>query len=177
MAAPDVTKVQGATGRLVWNPSNLSSAFPHGGTALGLASEVRLTPIQRSFVATAEEYGGATVEEYDMGRDWVLSCLVRGFDADMLAVVFPSVSTGVVTEALAQSKGAALSARSGVLVLSPRDPTHYGFVLRRALPRVRESARIPFSLHERASFAAIFRAIPSSGGAVLTVGPFSGLTV
>ena len=144
---------------------------------MGLASEVRLTPIQRSFTATAEEYGGATVEEYDMGRDWVLSCLVRGFDADMLGVVFPSVSTGVVTEALAQSKGSALSARGGVLVLSPRDPTHYGFVLRRALPRVRESSRIPFSVHERASFAAIFRAIPNGSGSVLTIGPWSGLSV
>lgn len=177
MAAPDVTKVQGTAGRLVWNPSNLSLAFPHGGTALGLASDVFLEAMQRSFVNTAEEYGGKAVEEYDLGRDWVASMTIRGFDADLLGVLFPNVVGGEVIETLAESGGKALSARSGVLVLSPRDPLLYGFVLRRALPRVRESGRMPWSIHNRSSFAAVFRAIPDASGDDVSVGPFATLSV
>lgn len=177
MAAPDVEKVQGATGRLVLNPSNLSLSFPYGGTALGLVANVALMPIERRFLNTAEEYGGMVVEEYDMGRDWLMSCSVRGFDAALLNFMFPNVTSGGVTETLTQNRGAAMSARSGVLLFAPRDSTHYGFILYRALPRVKESGRMPFSVHERTSFAAIFRAIPDSAGRDINLDVFTSLTL
>lgn len=180
MAAPDVTKVQGAAGILILNPTSLAAGVLVGGTELGLASDVILRPLQRSFLNTAEEYGGKTVEEYDMGRDWICAMLIRGFDDDLLSFIFPNTAgaPGVtVTETLSESGGKALSARSGVILFKPNDLTHHGFILRRALPRVRESSRMPWSVHERTSFAAIFRAIPNTGGADIAVGPYAKLTI
>jgi hypothetical protein len=165
MAAPDVVKVQGATGILYW-----------GGTALGLATEIALIPIQRTFAVRAEEYAGAVVEEYDLGRDWLCTCLVRGFDADMLARLFPSITSGVVSDGTDQSSSVLpLSARSGVLTFTPRDASHHGFVLRRALPRVADGCRIPFGLHGRVSFAAAFRGVPDASGDAVSLGPTGSL--
>lgn len=177
MAAPDVTSVQGAAGTLIWNPTSLAAGVLVGGTVLGIVTGIRLIPIQRSFVNTAEEYGGKPVEEYEMGRDWICSGEVRGFTSDVLGIIFPVEAGGVVTETLAQSGGKALSLRSAVLLFRPNDPTHDGFILRRALPRVRESARMPFSVHDRTSFAAIFRGIPDSGGNDIAFGPYVSLSI
>ena len=177
MAAPDVTKVQGATGTLIWNPTSLALGVLVGGTTLGIVADIRLIPVQRSFINRAEEYGSKAVQEYDMGRDWICSGEVRGNTSDVLDVIFPVEAGGVVTEALAQSGGKRLSLRSAVLLFKPRDPLHDGFILRRALPRVAESARMPFSVHERTSFAVIFRGIPDAGGADIAFGPYASLAI
>lgn len=159
MAAPNVTKVQGAAGTITFD-----------GTAMGLITDIRLIPIQRSFGVTAEEYGGKLVEEYELGRDWLLTGLVRGKDADLFDAMFGSSSGGTITETLSDSKGAPLSSRSGALIFTPKDTVlnGSGFTLWRALPRVRESARVPFSVHDRVSMAVVFRGIPDATGRDIT---------
>ena len=159
MAAPDVDKVQGTAGTVTF-----------AGTAIGVLHDIHLVPIQRLFPNTAEEYGGLTVEEYEMGRDWVLTGTARGKDADMLDAIFEASSGGSIAETLSNNKGKALSARSGSLVFTPRDTALTGFTLHRALPRVRETTRIPFSVHDRVSFAVVFCAIPDSSGDIITWG-------
>ena len=177
MAAPDVTTVQGAAGTLYWNPTSLSAGSLTGGTQLGLVTEVSLIPVQRTFPLRAEDYGGKGVEEYEMGRDWIMSGLARGLDDAMLARLGFSVSSSVTSETLTQNKGAAMSARAGVLLFKPNDAAHYGFVLWNAMARVRDGARIPWSLHNRLSYALVFRAIPDSSGNDVTIGPYESLSI
>jgi hypothetical protein len=159
MAAPDVTAVQGIAGTVTF-----------AGAAVGILADIQLIPIQRTFVLTAEEYGGKRVEEYELGRDWILVGVARGKDAAMFDALFSSSSGGTITETLSDSKGAPLSARSGKLVFTPRDATHPSFTLWRALPRVRDSGRFPFSVHNRLSMAVVFSAIPDSTGRDVTFG-------
>ncbi len=153
MAAPDVTKVQGIAGTVNFD-----------GSDMGILTSIRLIPIQRAFAVTAEEYGGKIVEEYDLGRDWILAGIARGRDANLFDAIFSGSSGGSLDETLTKSIAAPLSARSGRLIFTPLDAAHVGFTLWKAMPRVAESARIPFSVHDRVGFAVIFRAIPDATG-------------
>ena len=177
MAAPDITKVQGAAGVLIANPANVNTPPAYGGTILGIASNIRLIPAPRIFPVLAEEYGGATVEEYSMGRDWLLSCLVRGFDDDMFDKIFPNFSSSTLTDTLTQQKGGPLSTDSFTLMFAPNDQSHHGFLLYRAMGRPALSARMPWSVHDRFSFAAIFRAIPDGSDRIMQVAALGSLVL
>jgi len=95
VATPAVTQALRVPGKLSYGPSDLTSAYPHGGTGLGLVRDIRLT---RDVVAErrirATEYGGETVEALVPGQEWVISFLLRGFDNDAISTVFPNTFTG-----------------------------------------------------------------------------------
>lgn len=178
MAGPDVTKVQRGAGRLVKDPTDLSIAFPHGGTALGVVHDVRLVPVTRVAGLLGEEYGNKRVEEYQLGRDWVATGLVRAFDDDLLSTILTSPSSGLVLEALsAPNKGIAGSTRSVKLLFSPYDTTKYhGFLLYRAIPRPREMARINFGFGGN-TWVVAFVGIPDATGREVAIGTLADMTL
>ena len=148
MAAGNVAAVQYQPGTLAF-----------GGTDIGLASAIRLIPVQRTFPVQAEEYGGKTVEIYELGRDWLVTGVARGKDAAMLNALFSSSVAGSIAEDLADSKGTPGSARAADLVFTPADTDINGFTLHKAIPRVDLAAAIPFSVHDRTAIAFVFQGI------------------
>ena len=182
MAAPDVTKVHYTTGALIASPANLTGPG-YGGTRLGIIDSIRLTPITRTFPITAEEYGGETVEEVYLGRDWILTATVRGYDAESLGVLFANEAAGgsgdsVITEpgssALAGTLG---SARAVKLLFAPEDSTQPGFLFYQAIPQLRRAVTIDFRLNRETAFMTHWRCIRDGSDRTIQIGRVEDLTL
>ena len=94
MSARDATKIIRVPGRLAVAPTNLATAFPHGGTELGAVRAVALRLRQRDFDVVAEEFDEVVETVHGAMRVVGLACLLRQFDDTVIAKVFPSTSTG-----------------------------------------------------------------------------------
>lgn len=132
MAAPDLARVLRVGGRLAVNPSNLASAWPHGGTGLGLVQDVAIR-VRSSVHEIAEEPWGIEPSEVILGGESVaLVAALRTWDATALATVFPSGATGSVTgERVVTYPGASwkagtqLYAGRVVLLFTPTDQENH----------------------------------------------------
>jgi len=120
MAAGDVRKVLRSPGRLAYGCTDLTTAWPHGGTGLGATKGLVMMPLHElPFVVTAFEYGGRPVESYRAGEFYRFSCRLRGWDDNAIAAFYPNTETGSVSQ------------HTGVAVLTTET----------TLPGRRESAR------------------------------------
>lgn len=182
MAAPDVTQVHYTTGALIVAPTNLTGP-DYGGTRLGIIDSCRLTPITRNFFITAEEYGGETVDEVYLGRDWILTCTVRGYDNDSLDTLFPNTADGssstktVISEPGGLLAGSTNSGRAVKLLFAPEDSTQPGFLFYRAMPQLRRAVNIDFRLNRETAFLTHWRGIRDASGRVIQIGRVEDLTV
>lgn len=180
MAAPDETLVFRVPGDLILAPT--SSVPPaYGGTRLGLIHAARLRPITREFAVAAEEYGGETTEIVYLGRDWVVTALLRGWDPDSLGVIFPSSALvsgrRVITEPGSHAAGDLETSRAVKLLFAPKDSTHPAWLLHRALPQLEETAELRTELMSELNAPVVFRALRGSGGAAVVIGRISDITI
>lgn len=187
MGAENISAILEVKGSLCINPTDLSADFPHGGTSLGLVRAISVLPNQRSVPLTAEEYGGETVEEVELGRSWTLTAAVRSFDDDVLALVFPNTEAGASTGSTvvndpgttdAERPGHLLSTRSVVLLFSPDDLQNHKMVLfYRALPLVDDALELTFSLGEETTLGVVFKAIRDGSNRMMSLGYREDLTL
>ena len=170
MAVETIENLMTVPGSLCINPTNLSLAFPHGGTSLGYVDEKELLPGMATAKLTAEEFGIMVVEELDLGRSWVYGAIVRGWDDDAYSTLFPGTSTGLssgrtfVSETKTSPRqGLLLSANSVILCFSPDDlARHKMVVFHQAIPKLAETASINQKLRVEERIACVFQAIPNT---------------
>jgi hypothetical protein len=173
MATPDVRNVLRVPGYLVKDPTNLATAFPHGGTALGMirSIEVRWTP--RAKVIAAEEWGGTAVSQVYTGETVILAAILRSWDSTAVASIFPAASGATVNYRVATG-----GTRPGTLqtphklVFSPVALDYHPFVYFPAAVGLPDAAaRLQLSLAEEIGLAVVWRALPAdSSGSVYQIG-------
>jgi len=176
MSKPNVRDILTVPGRLSVGPTDLLAPYPHGGTALGIVLETVLildVPYQSII---AEEYG-ERVEGIVTGQGCALGFLLRGWDFDTLDLIFPNVAAGAASGRARISApgtirpGEPMSNRSVVLLFTPDDiDRHPMFLMRRALPAVRETAEIALRLDQEYGVPAIFVGIRDTSGRLYEVG-------
>lgn len=175
MAAADLNQCLAAPGLLCMNPTDLTAAFPHGGTALGEVYMARALFTSAYFDITAEEYGNRAVDSVYSGENIAFSCVLRQFDESAVAAVFPNTATGTTSQRVSVKgwedaaspvrPGHLGSSRSVKLLFSPLDPDRCrALILYRALPRVGESLDLRFAFDARQEVPALFLAIPDASG-------------
>lgn len=120
---------------VVKDPTDLSIAFPYGGTVLGgtTAHEYTLEPVDG--VITAHEFGGLPVNVLDNGYVARFAMMLQTFDYDALGTILPGVTqstrTGkaIIAPTLANMRGRLGTSRVYKLLVVPRDaenePTLY----------------------------------------------------
>lgn len=173
MATADLNQCLQVPGRLVINPSDLSAAYPYGGTDLGAVHNIVARRTSGTFDVTASEYGGAVVESIQGGENWVLGAYLRQYDNDAISTVFPNTATGTSTKrpgvkhwldaASPVRPGALGSARSVKLLFAPYDVDRCRAVyFYRALPRVEETWEMSLSVDTRVEVPVLFVAIPDA---------------
>lgn len=192
MADANVRDILRVPGRLYINPSDITAAPPFGsGTAIGLTRDVEFRMGLRTGVVTAEEWGSAPVEVVHSGEAAVLACVLREWDDDAIALVFPNTGAGALSgnaTVLGRSFGAGvnragylLSAQSAVLLFAPLSldgtPAHPMVIVRKAIPMVEETAMLQMSLAEELGMGVVFQAIPDSSGRLYDVGARDDLTL
>lgn len=181
MALADPRNIRRFRGRLTFNPTDLTIAFPHGGTELGLIRD----SIFRFGIATeeirAEEWGNVPTEYVYAGSSALLAVILREFDNDALETIFPDTPTGaasgdeIIRGAVSGTGvtlgGTLLSTQSGVLVVSPEAPEKQEFlVLYNAIAMPEETAELQYSAGDEIGMAVVFRAAPDATFRMWNVG-------
>lgn len=186
MAAIDLDALVSVPGRICVGPTDLSAAFPHGGTAWGATRGVVLLPQIRHGEVPYDALGGEPGEVIYLGASWRLAAVVRGLDADVVAGLFPNVVAGPATKQTGQTidhpgtvrAGAKRSGSAVKLLFSPDDPTHLGVLLHRAVPVVDPAAAVALrhgaSIEVPMAFVALRR---SSDARAVQVGRLELLTL
>jgi hypothetical protein len=173
MVAPNVRDIISVPGRLSFGPSNLTTAYPHGGTALGIVQDIAITLEQPTQYVLAEEYGNQKIEGIVSGEGCAIGAVLRSWDRDAITRVFKNTALGAVTgkrrvAASTQtdpSIGIRLSGRSIVLVFTPDDvERHPMFLMRRALPAIKETSEVAMRLDVELSLPVFFYGIRDTAG-------------
>lgn len=173
MSTADLAQVLSAPGRLCINPTNLTLAFPHGGTALGEVYKIEVLITNAYFDVEAEEYGGRIVESLWTGENVALACILRQWDETAMGTIFPNTTTGTLSKRVGLKgweqvtspvrPGSLVSARSVKLLFSPFDAQrNRAAILYRALPKVNDSVTLNQMLPTRQEIGAVFLAIPDA---------------
>lgn len=162
----DVTQFLSQPGYLVWNPTDLSAAFPHGsGTDLGATETgVRLRANLGRLVLKAEEAGERILDVVYAETELTLTVVLHQWNNQNVQLAFPGGLTvaGASGNRVVQfpgtlTAGTRMSANAGVLVFSPLDLTNNRVLLaRRAIPMAQESAEIAWRLKEPTKLPLVF---------------------
>ncbi len=171
---------QFSAGRLAYGCTNLATAWPHGGTGLGLVGVCEIVPQQAYRVLTAEETGSA-VEVLWLGGDVVAYFTAMGWDNDAQAVIHPNSD---------QSSGHTIVKWPGTdvvvgtptttltnVVFTPWDTTNSrGWIIYKAAP-LPDNQRLRFSAQSFLESPAVLIALPDGSDRLGAMGKFSELTL
>jgi len=178
MAAPSTQNMLRIPGKLVKDPTDLSAAYPYGGTELGLVHQAMFKPQAKHHPITAEEWGEQTVEVISGGTSVLFGVTLRGMDNDAWSSVWPDTATGspsgdkTIRFRVDNSRaGSLLSASSMILLFVPEAVMrHRAVIIRDAIPVVVEDASIQFSASEEIALDVIFYGRPDSSERVAQIG-------
>lgn len=152
MGAPLLRRSMRIPGKLVKDPTDLTAAYPYGGTELGLVGKEEIRYRAKHHALTAEEWGEQVYEVISAGTSLVFGCDLRGFDQDAIATVFPDTAAGskVVNDtrerivrfrASTARAGTLLGSLSFALLFVPEDvKTKPGWLFYDAIPVLAEDA-------------------------------------
>lgn len=170
MSAPLARNVLRVPGRLVKNPTDLSSAYPYGGTELGVVRDIEFTPGIGTEHLMAEEFK-TSVGTIVTGHNAVLACVLRSWDNDMLAAVLPNVQTDAFGEVGVLGRvgdgfnraGYDMETQAFKLLFAPfAEEQHRFILLHNAVPLIEESQRMRLVLSEEFGLPLMFYASPDS---------------
>lgn len=180
-ATPTVIR---SPGRLVINPTDLTAAFPYGGTELGSVRQVTHLRFGADYALTAEEFGFEPVEYNQHGEIHGVSAFCRGFDDDVISALFPNTAAGttsqhqVVTWPGTNRAGTWRSAVGVKLLFAPFNPIDVdAIILYRGIPMDEDSARTPLAWQEEYGFPVTFMGIRDASGNGGQMGRLADLTV
>jgi hypothetical protein len=193
MASPDITQILKAPGRLAINPQNLATAWPHGGTGLGLIQDIFLKPSRAYETIREEAFGNEVVDVVDLGESVIIAASLRGFDGDAIGTLFPSTvlatlsgkrevlypnPSGGTTSAYGTFRaGTFRSGNSVVLMYTPDDYNKYpSLICYRAIPLVEATAEIKFS-YEEGMIPVMFQAIRDTSNRLYAWGRLEDLSL
>lgn len=187
MGARDEDTVMRGPVRLAKTPTDLSSAFPHGGTELGACRDYEVEFLEPMHAVAGEEFGGLPVELIEGQKGVILHTLIRSWDADAIATVFANysgTSTNTIVSTTASGGGQSIragalgSARGVKLIASPENTTDdKALLIYRAVPVLVPLSRMALSILKENVIAVSWIALPNANGKVYQMGKLSALTV
>jgi hypothetical protein len=191
----DTRKVLRVPGRFAYGCTDLTLAWPHGGTGLGVVKQVAWTERGAPYPLTLEAMGGEPVEYLEPGVDAFFAFILRTNDDNAISKVFRNTAAGtvsqrrVVTEPGTVRAGNWMSGRAvSPLVFTPEGSTHAWsrttpdvdapfFVLYNAIPHKREDLEIPLERTDEWAIGTTWHGIRDSSSRVYARGARKDLTL
>lgn len=170
MAAPSPSQALRVPGKLCFGPTNLSTAFPHGGTALGLVKSAAWAGGEIPSLETAEEWGGVVTGVTLAREPSIFSCTYRGWDKDAITkTMLDPVVGGTTSRVIHRGEvgtdgtrpGAQMGDQAGVLYFSPLADQHPGLLMFHAIPMPDAAAKWLFSAADEFEVGAIWFCAPA----------------
>lgn len=149
MAAKDPLTAMRAPGRICLAPTDLSTAYPHGGTDVGLVRDVRLVRRDFRYPIRGEEFGRRVefVDAVLAGEGYLLTFASRGWNDAAWNAFLPNTAVGTnggkrgIQFPNARPAGMLATDQQVALLFSPTEPL--------AHPAVLFPAAIPLGAEER----------------------------
>lgn len=175
MTAPVLRIALEIPGRLLWGTTDLSAAYPFGGTELGFVGRITYRP-QEPIQEITDPTTGRVLDAVSTGDSAILSCRIRDADDTASEATFLNTSSGAVTQRRridiggANGAGYLYSARESTLTFVPEavvdgnDDIHRLVHFYRAIPRQQDSFETLLRLGAKAEMPIEFRALPNASG-------------
>ena len=184
MAAGSATRTIRNAGRLVVGPTNLSTAYPHGGTEVGRTQLVVLQPFGEQYRIEGEGIGRAT-DILEANKRWVFACFLRGWDDDAIDLLMNdgdtvgSVSGHAVWGAPGtRIPGRSALARAQILLYVPDDILFNPAVLvYAAIPQWTPGSEIAFQRGVEMGIPFSAECFEDTNGNTLSIGRFADLSL
>lgn len=167
-------------GRICVGPTDLSTDYPHGGTALGEVADAVCTLDAPVEVLTAEEWGNEPHGAIAGGEAWSMAFLLRSWDLAAYSRFFLNTAAGTTSgHPLVESPGTNragynYASRAAVFCFSPFDTEGDPFVVFYAgMPMVKETADLHFHLgseNDRLMVPAVIVATRDSSDRIMKAG-------
>lgn len=184
MSLPDLTRVLNSPGKLCYGPTDLSIAFPHGGTAIGSIYKCGVTHIDTRREIKDESMGSEVHDIIWCGENWALSAILREYNNEGISLLFNNSAPGGFTQRAVVSSpgsnrpGMLYSARAVVLLFSPLDADRLPAVIfYKAVPLPEESARMALAMSERLEIPAVFLALRDATNRIASWGLLKDLSL
>ena len=186
MGAPSPSQALRVNGRFCWNPTNLSGAYPFGGTALGFAKGAAHRVRFSAHVVRAEEWGNVPVDAVYPGEEHVISAILSAWDSDAVGNSFLDTATGATTgrkvlkiraSTVSVRAGALMSTLAGILYFSPDADRNPGVLMHNAIPMRPEQSETAYNIASEFGMPMIWIATPDASGDVVSVGLRQDLTL
>jgi hypothetical protein len=172
MGAPAPEDILFVPGRLAINPTNLATAWPHGGTGLGMVEACALELTEKAYDVWAQEWG-CVADQIEQESRWAIGFQARGQDETLLPYVVTQTATGATSgkkkllwdpSATGYKPGRRRSARAVVLLFTPdAQSDHRAILFRCALPNLAtERALINLEHGDELKTPLVFLAVPSA---------------
>lgn len=178
MSTPDPNESRFNSGQLAYGCTNLATAWPHGGTALGTVGDIFFKPQTRYIQGSEEEGQGGRA--FKAGGPVILGLELLQHNDDAVGILYQSVVTQSGKKVVKLSRAAwgdPVTALTN-LVFTPNDPTHWGIVLFNALPLIDLNAQLALSAHTFLSLPVVFQGQARSADEEIGQwGPISSLTL
>jgi len=182
MSAPNVSNIYRSPGRLVKNPTDLSAAYPHGGTEIGIARDMLFRPNIKTRQIVAEEFK-TPVEVLFTGSSPIMAGVMRTWDNDIMTTLFPETQTSSrgdvgVLGSVSTRGGKKMSSRAITLLFSPMAvDLHKHILIYNAIPVVEEAFEMKLSLAEELGIPFFFQAAPDAAGRMYAIDLRANLTL
>lgn len=182
MGAGSPHNAYSATGRLAYGCTDLSAAWPHGGTGLGLTSSVKFAPPSGAVFLGAER-DSTTRKVLYVGGDASLGARLVDWDADALQRIFPNFSTsnGEVLMAAGNDQTTLVEGQEfptvAPLVFTPINSAHPGIIFYTAYCLLEQSASLWLSSRRWLEVPLLFLGKHDANGKVALWGTFSELNL
>jgi hypothetical protein len=185
VGAGDLTQIVRGPGRLAVGPTNLATAWPHGGTGLGTVADVYFEPGHRIEWVNAEDFG-EPVEGVLAEQNAVLGVILREWnDDDAVSNVFYNSAAGgssgarLVTEPGSHTVGEKLTGKALKVLFTPRDQTNDpGVLIYKAVPVLAETVQIQFGAIRETGLVVVFKAIrDDTSGNTYQIGRIEDMTL
>ncbi|MAH48800.1 hypothetical protein CMI37_23435 [Candidatus Pacearchaeota archaeon] len=184
MTAGAIARVIRAPGRVVVDPTNLSNAYPHGGTEVGKSQAFVLTSLASPpFRVECEGLGDAS-DVLEQPKDFAASVVLRGWDDDAVAqfhsdgYAVGGKSGHAVDIEPASSPGSTAIGRACIILYVPDDIIHVpALLLYRAIPYWPEATDIAYERGTEFGLPVAFVCIRNAAGKILQRGIFADLSL
>ncbi len=169
MSTANVRNVEFIPGKLIVDPTDLTTTDPYGGTEIGLTRMHIWDPHVRTAKYTGMEHGGIVTEVSYQGEQPVFLAILREFDDDALNKIFANTVWGPTTgkrgiryypgDSDYSQPGYLLSNKALKLLFVPKSPNqHRAILLWNAIAAPQEDFRISLKASEEVGLPIAFYA-------------------
>lgn len=183
MVAGDVARVVRAPGRIVIGPTNLSAAYPYGGTEVGKSNACAVRPLGVPFRVECEALGEA-IDILEPNNHWVFGCFLRGWDDDAVQQMLAGgYNAGTTTkhaffDVPQNVPGTSSLGRAVILLYVPDDLIHTPAILiYSGIPDFADGAELVFQRGDELGILLTVDCVRDSSGNMLRIGRLADLSL